>query len=175
MGIKHIEDYYSEPRQEIMGDVPAWITRWGITILFGIFATIILGCCFISYPQTISASITVIVSEEGVVLGQMLVPSPGFGNVQVGQKVGVRLDCYPYMEYGTLEGEVSNTEDSPLEIAAGQFSYLVEVKFPQGMISNYGITIRPLNAMSGSALIVIRNRYLIELFVSPIKQLLYRK
>ena len=93
---------HSEPVQEILGAIPAWITRWGITIIFALSAIIILGSCLIDYPQTLSVPILVMVSENGSVSGRMSVPSPGFGKVQVGQTVNVKLDSYPYMEYGVL-------------------------------------------------------------------------
>ena len=32
------DNYYSEPVQEIMGSIPSWITRWGVTVIAGIFA-----------------------------------------------------------------------------------------------------------------------------------------
>lgn len=51
-------NYYSEPVQEIMGSIPSWITRWGVTVIAGIFALIVIGCCIIRYPQTLTSSIT---------------------------------------------------------------------------------------------------------------------
>ena len=52
------DNYYSEPVQEIMGSIPSWITRWGVTVIAGIFALIIIGCCIIRYPQTLTSAIT---------------------------------------------------------------------------------------------------------------------
>ena len=52
------DNYYSEPVQEIMGSIPSWITRWGVTVIAGIFALIVIGCCIIRYPQTLTSSIT---------------------------------------------------------------------------------------------------------------------
>ena len=52
------DNYYSEPVQEIMGSIPSWVTRWGVTVIAGIFALIIIGCCIIRYPQTLTSAIT---------------------------------------------------------------------------------------------------------------------
>lgn len=41
---KNIEGFHSEPVQEIMGTIPSWITRWGITVIFGVFVVIFIGC-----------------------------------------------------------------------------------------------------------------------------------
>ena len=52
------DNYYSEPVQEIMGSIPSWIIRWGVTVIAGIFALIVIGCCIIRYPQTLTSAIT---------------------------------------------------------------------------------------------------------------------
>ena len=52
-------NHHSVPVQEIMGTMPIWISRWGITILFSILMCVILGCFFIKYPVTLSSSVTV--------------------------------------------------------------------------------------------------------------------
>ena len=45
---------YSEEVQEIMGYVPHWIVRWGITIFFLIFIMILIGSYFFKYPLVVS-------------------------------------------------------------------------------------------------------------------------
>lgn len=52
-------NHYSEEAQEILGIIPRWIIRWGITLIFIIFICIILGCYFIKYPQIVEAPIIV--------------------------------------------------------------------------------------------------------------------
>ncbi|MCD8042795.1 MAG: HlyD family secretion protein [Tannerellaceae bacterium] len=43
----------SEEVQEIMGDVPSWITRWGITIIFLIVISLFIGSFIFKYPDVI--------------------------------------------------------------------------------------------------------------------------
>ena len=52
-------NYHSEPVQEIMGTIPSWITRWGVTVIFAVFTLIVIGCCIIRYPQTVDAGISI--------------------------------------------------------------------------------------------------------------------
>ena len=47
----------SEEVQEIMGAIPSRIVRWGIMVLFGIVAVLIIGSAFFSYPDVIHAPI----------------------------------------------------------------------------------------------------------------------
>ena len=44
-GNKDIE-LRSEEVQEVMGQVPAWIVRWGITLLFLVVVALLVGSCF---------------------------------------------------------------------------------------------------------------------------------
>ena len=49
---------YSEEADEIIGTMPSWIVRWGITLIFVLLALLFLGCYFIRYPQTVTGTIT---------------------------------------------------------------------------------------------------------------------
>jgi HlyD family secretion protein len=48
----------SEEVQEVMGQTPAWILRWGITVLFAVVAALVAGSCFFRYPDVITAEMT---------------------------------------------------------------------------------------------------------------------
>ena len=48
----------SEEVQEVMGQVPAWIVRWGIRLLFLVVVTLLVGSCFFKYPDVITADMT---------------------------------------------------------------------------------------------------------------------
>lgn len=175
MEIKHSENYYSEPVQEILGSIPSWITRWGVTIIFGVFAMIIIGCCLIDYPQTLTAPITVTVSEDGTITGEAMVPSPGFGKVQVGQKVNVRLECYPYMEYGILIGKVSSFSSIPTCSTRGVSTYSTTISFNHNDSCRLArMSFSLLKEQSGTALIITQERKVID-HIIPINRLRERK
>jgi HlyD family secretion protein len=48
----------SEEVQEVMGAIPSWILRWGITVLFLVVATLVIGSCFFKYPDVIVSEMT---------------------------------------------------------------------------------------------------------------------
>lgn len=57
---RYIDDnFHSEEAQEILGRVPSWIIRWGITVIFSIFVIIIIGCCIIRYPERVTGTVTI--------------------------------------------------------------------------------------------------------------------
>lgn len=48
----------SEEVQEVMGQIPPWILRWGITLLFLIVLALLVVSIFFKYPDVISAEMT---------------------------------------------------------------------------------------------------------------------
>jgi len=47
----------SEEFQEVLGSVPPWILRWGITVLSGVVVILLIGSAVIKYPDVISGQI----------------------------------------------------------------------------------------------------------------------
>lgn len=55
----------SEEVQEVMGHMPSWILRWGITLFFVIILTLLIGSFFFRYPDTITATMTLTSDNPG--------------------------------------------------------------------------------------------------------------
>lgn len=53
----------SDEVQEIMGFIPHWIIRWGITVLFLVIVFVLIGSYFFSYPDIIVSNI-VLTTEQ---------------------------------------------------------------------------------------------------------------
>lgn len=126
--------------------------------------------------QFISAGesfVTVVPSVERSPVGIVKVPQASFGKVSTGQKVNVRLNGYPYMEYGLLVGEIGYLSSVP-EAAAGSQTepqYTAEIVFPDGMVTTYGRELRLIQKMDGTAEIITQDRRLIMRFLDPIAAL----
>lgn len=56
---RHPKDFHSDEASEIIGKPPSWTIRWGISVVAVILMAIIVACCFIQYPQTVDATVTV--------------------------------------------------------------------------------------------------------------------
>lgn len=54
--------------QEIMGFIPHWIIRWGISIFFIVIGFLILGSWFFKYPDIITSSIVVTTNDPPAAL-----------------------------------------------------------------------------------------------------------
>lgn len=48
---------YSDEVQEIMGRIPGWVVRWGISVIFSIFITLLGVAYFFKYPEVVTSSI----------------------------------------------------------------------------------------------------------------------
>ena len=113
-----------------------------------------------------------IVPTETNNLGHVLLPSAGAGKVALGSKVTVKLDNYPYMEYGSIEGTVKSisflsqpqkTEHNEIE------TYLVLVDLPEKLTTNYGKTLNFQYEIGGVADIIVKERRLIERLFDNLK------
>lgn len=56
-------DIRSEEVQEILGTPPGWLTRWGTTVAFGVFAVLIWTAYWVRYPDIVKEDITVTSTE----------------------------------------------------------------------------------------------------------------
>lgn len=129
---------------------------------------------FLTENQFIQAGEDVfgIIPKENNVFGQVLLPSGGAGKVKTGSSVSIKLDNYPYMEYGSIKGTVSSislishpqkTEQSIVE------TYLITVDLPEGLKTNYGEVLDFKYEIGGIADIIVKERRLIERLFDNLK------
>lgn len=113
---------------------------------------------------------TIIPGGEMRVIGRMKVPTAGFGKVDQGQGVNVKLNGWPYMEYGVLKGIVHSISAVP-DQANNMPVYIVELQFPGGMLTSYGKELPLIQKMDGEGEIITEDKRLIERFIDPIVSL----
>lgn len=95
------------------------------------------------------------------------IPVRGMGKAEVGQKVILKMDDYPFQEFGTLEGRVLNMAPS-LSVK----SYRVVVALPEGLRSSYAQTFQCRSELSGSAEIITEDMRLLERLFYNFRKLL---
>lgn len=113
-----------------------------------------------------------VIPDRNNILGEVLIPSYGAGKVEVGQTVNVKIDNYPYDEYGLLKGIVKSVSriTNKVETANGTSdSYLAVISFPEGTVTNFG-KLLPLDfETKGTAEIITRRKRLIERLFDNLK------
>lgn len=109
---------------------------------------------------------SVVPTQSPTVLGRCVVPTTGFGKVAFGQIVFIKLNGYPYMEYGMLKGNISNISQVP-----EQGGYIVEISLPNDLVTTYKKQIPLIQEMDGVAEIITKDQRLITRFIEPIRAL----
>ncbi len=110
---------------------------------------------------------SVIPDRQSQIIGRISLPVKGAGKVAVGQKVNIRFDNFPYMEYGFISASVKSISLMPTNE-----NYIVEVEMPQDLKTNYDIPLKFSQEMKGSAEIITEDLRLIQRFFNPVKSLL---
>jgi len=113
-----------------------------------------------------------IIPDKNSILGEVMIPSFGAGKVEIGQTANVKINNYPYDEYGMLKGVVESVSriTNKLKIQNGEMdTYLVIISFPNGIVTNFGKTL-PLDFDSkGTAEIITKRKRLIERLFDNLK------
>jgi HlyD family secretion protein len=109
----------------------------------------------------------VIPEIQSQIVGRISLPLKGAGKVAAGQKVNIRFDNFPYMEYGFLKGTVKS-----ISLMPNNENYVVEVQLPQDMKTNYNIPLKFSQEMKGSAEIITEDLRLIQRFFNPVRSML---
>lgn len=111
---------------------------------------------------------TIIPQHESKIIGKVKIPSQGMGKVKVNQVVNIKLDNFPYMEFGLLRGKIKTISLIPTQTEQGSF-YTAEIEIPIKMTSNYGKSLSFSQEMTGTAEIITDDVRLLERFFNPLK------
>lgn len=98
---------------------------------------------------------------ERQLVGEMLIPFEKSGQVRIGQRVVIRVNGYPYAEYGAVEGEVS-WKSKVTRTIGNTIVVPVEVRLPQPLVTHTQKSIYSEEELSGDARIITAERRFIE-------------
>lgn len=93
---------------------------------------------------------TVFPENRSELIGTMKIPAHNAGKVTVNQKVLIKLDNYPYQQFGTLTGKITNMSVSPDD----ESNYLVFASLPEGTKTSYNREIPLTQELLGNAKII---------------------
>ena len=121
----------------------------------------------VSFPKVISKNqflkngdeIMTIVPQGGVgeMMGKAYLPAANNGKVDEGFEINIRLDGYPYQEFGVVKATVESKSILPQN-----GNYLIELKMPDSLITTYGKSIPFLQEMGGTGNIITKDRRILE-------------
>jgi len=108
-----------------------------------------------------------IVPIETTAFGRVEMPVRGSGKVEIGQKVNIKLDNYPYQEYGMILGEVKTKS-----IVPKNNYYILTLALPNGLTSSYKKELAFDREMQGTAEIITKDLRVLERVFNQLRSLM---
>lgn len=96
-------------------------------------------------------------SNSGKIIGRAVLPLERSGKVKPLMQANIRLDGYPYQEFGSVEATVKSISAVPQGNA-----YQIELEVPATLITNFDKSIPFRQEMQGTANIITENRRILE-------------
>lgn len=113
-----------------------------------------------------------ILPQHGNIMGEAHIPALGVGKIKVGQSVNVKLNDYPYDEFGLLCGRVVSISPlaNKMQVNSGVLeTYLVRIAFPQGATTNFDCKLSLNFESKGTAEIITKPKRLIQRLFDNLK------
>ncbi len=110
---------------------------------------------------------TIMPLDKSQLVGKLVLPAQNAGKVTTGQKVLVKLDNYPYQQYGMLLGIVENMSVSP----DTEGNYFVYISLPEGVKTSYGRNLGFDQELLGNAEIITEDLSVAERIFYKFKDL----
>ncbi len=107
-----------------------------------------------------------IVQKNDEFMGRIMLPLQNAGKVKKGHIALIKLDNYPYQEFGTIESVIDNISAVPVD-----GKYIVEVSLPKKNETSYHKQLSMQQDMQGTADIVTEKKRLIAKFLDKLKYL----
>lgn len=115
---------------------------------------------------------SVVPLDKSSIIGRLKVTSVNFGKIDIGQKVNVQLNGFPYLDYGVIKATVSSISPVPEKNNNGLY-YTITISLDNGLITTYKKNLPFIQQMDGTAEIIVEDRCLISQFIDPIRSLLF--
>jgi len=151
----------------LAGEISSWEQRY---VLKSSIDGIIVFTKYWNINQNVKTGdkvLSIIPQLKEKLIGRVLLPISGSGKVKVGQKVNIKFDSYPFMEYGMVRGVIIHRSRIPSEE-----KYILEVEFPEGLLTNYRKELNFDQEMKGIAEIITEDISLLERLFSNLRSIL---
>lgn len=114
-----------------------------------------------------------IIPSKNRMMGEVLIPAYGVGKVKVGQTANVKVENYPYDEFGMMQGSVQSisrlSHKMQAENGKNVNAYRVIITFPNGLKTNFGKELALDFESVGNVEIITKPKRLIERLFDNLK------
>jgi len=164
---KRIQLSLSQAYENMTGQISQWEQTY---VLKAPISGTVTFTKYWSINQNVMAGdkvVTIIPGNGGKIIGKLVLPTEGSGKVKIGQKVNIKLNNYPYMDFGIVSGIIVSKS-----LVASDNFYTLEVDLPHGLETSYGKTLDFSQEMTGFAEIITEDLRLLDRVFKPIKALM---
>lgn len=109
---------------------------------------------------------TIVPEGRNELIGKVKMPLQNSGKAAIGQRVNIRLNNYPYEEYGMIEGVVKD-----ISLVPQKDLYAIDVELTRGMITTYNKQLVFHQELQGDAEIITEDLRLLERMFYGIRKL----
>jgi multidrug resistance efflux pump len=101
------------------------------------------------------------------VICKAILPIAQSGKVKTGLIANIRLDAFPYQQYGILRGSVKN-----ISLVPQKEDYQLDIAIPNALVTSYEKTLPFRQELQGSANIITEDRRVVERFLDKFRDLM---
>lgn len=165
---------YTNAIKEVLQKIESEIADWELKYLLkaSIDGTCIFKDHFNDYRfvQEEEKVFSLLPDKEKEYFGLLQLPIVGAGKVRKGLEVNVKLNNYPFIEFGMLKGEVTDISLLPFEQ-----HYNVQVGFPDGFFTSYNEKIELTPLMLGIGEVIVERKSLYDRIADQVKSIRYNR
>ncbi|MGD1846880.1 MAG: HlyD family efflux transporter periplasmic adaptor subunit [Salibacteraceae bacterium] len=110
--------------------------------------------------------------EKGRLLARIKLPVPSSGKIEIGQRLILKVQEYPYKEFGMVQTKVADIAAIAVQAEDGEAYYDVRGELPDKLITTYGKQIAYKPNMQVSAEIISEDRSLFQRIFSQFLNLI---
>ena len=113
---------------------------------------------------------TILPQNQQEFMGKLSVQSQNSGKIKHNQKVLIKLENFPYQEYGMLEGKIQSMST----VTDKEGKYFIEITLPNGLKTTFEKNLKFDNELTGQADIITEEMRLIERIFYQFRKLTIR-
>ncbi len=113
--------------------------------------------------------VSIVPENPGEIIGRLNLMQHRAGKVKPNLDVNIKLENYPYMEYGIVKGVVRS-----ISLVPNDNQFTAEITLPRGLVTNYGIALEFNQEMIGQAEIITESRPLLIRIIEPFRYIYER-
>jgi multidrug resistance efflux pump len=108
--------------------------------------------------------------DTNAVICKAILPIAQSGKVKTGLIANIRLDAFPYQQYGILRGSVKS-----ISLVPQKEDYQLDISIPNALITSYEKTLPFRQELQGSANIITEDRRVVERFLDKFRDLVHNR